>query len=97
MKLNAVLMLIGFAKLAHYPIVVFIESILLAFVLQPAKVAAKNDNHEIYDFFELEGYSTSIPNLQSLSFHYTRHSMILVLLMGYLHPKRMYKNREFNV
>lgn len=97
MKLNSVLMMLSFAKLAQYPSLVFIQSVLVGFVAGPGKVAARNDNHQIYDYFEAEGYSASIPNLQSLSFHYTRHCMILILLMAYLQPKRMYKNREFNV
>lgn len=97
MKLNSVLMMLAFARLAHYPSLVFIQSVMIGFVAEPAKVAARNDNHQIYDYFETEGYSASIPNLQSLSFHYTRHCMILILLLAYLQPKRMYKNREFNV
>lgn len=93
MKLNAVLMMIGFTKLAYYPFTIYIENILLNYVINPAKVAARNNSNHIYDYFEGEGFNNSINNLQSLSYHFTRHCMILVLLMGYIHPKRLYKNK----
>ncbi len=53
MKVNSVLMLIGFAKMAYYPIIFFIETLLIKYLYQPAKVAAKNNNQLIYDYFEM--------------------------------------------
>lgn len=89
-------MLLGYIRLADYPSVIFAESIILPMLVDGAKIAAANDNKLIYDYFESNGYSSNTPNLQSLSYHFTRHCLILVLLLAYLHPKRMYKNKEFN-
>jgi hypothetical protein len=58
-----------------------------------ARTAVSNDNKLIYDFFERAGHSSSTPNLQSLSYHFTRHCLLLILLLAYIHPKRNYKNK----
>ena len=51
MRLNSVLMMLGFARLAHYPSLVAMQSAMLGFLGGPAKVAARNDNQHIYDYF----------------------------------------------
>lgn len=51
MRLNSVLMMLGFARLAHYPSLVVIQSVMLGYLGGPARVAAKNDNQQIYDYF----------------------------------------------
>ena len=92
-QLNALLTVIGFVRLADYTAVAFADALLLQYLSSPAKTAGSGDNKRIYDYFEKAG-QTNISNSQSLSYHFTRNALLLVLLLAYLRPKRFYKSRE---
>jgi hypothetical protein len=50
-QLNALLTVIGFARLADYTAVAFADALLLQHLEIPARTAASGDNKRIYDYF----------------------------------------------
>ena len=72
------------------------HSILHLFV-EPAVVYAQNNISKIYDYFEQKGYDSNIQSIQTISYQYTKQSLALVLMVAYIRPKKMYKNKECHI
>lgn len=92
-KLNSIVSLLALTKNPQYPTISIMEVVFMPLLIDPARVAASENQVQIYEYFQNNGYSPNISNLQSLSFHYTQHCLVFCLLIAYLKPKKLYRNR----
>ena len=64
-------------------------------LLKDAAFAGASKSHsQAYDFFESRNFKSNEGSLQSVSYNFTHACLEIFLMVAFMKPKRLYRNKE---